>query len=82
MKRVVKRTMIACSLILLFLCGWFESRSKAARIPRPAASCTVPKSWGAFRGAVMDKLIFEDSAGTIRLLGTDPMNPCMTLSRQ
>jgi hypothetical protein len=36
------------------------------------ASRTIPKSWGTVKGAAGEHLIFEDSAGTIRLVYIGP----------
>lgn len=45
---------------------------RAAAAPRqnPSAivQCDVPSGWGAYRGAALGGLVFEDSAGTLRVV--------------
>jgi hypothetical protein len=45
----------------------------APQVWTPGCVASVPKSWGAFRGASMQSgLAFEDSAGTLRFLTNIP----------
>ena len=64
MKRsVVQASLIACLLAL----GWLVGQV----IPIEALAqerTTVPKSYGPFRGTIQNMLVFEDGAGTIRLV--------------
>lgn len=55
------------TLLLLLLLSWAVLPSHQA-LARNAPEHTIPKSYGALKGAIADDFIFEDSSGTIRLV--------------
>lgn len=67
-----KRSLLVLCLVLV---GFFAGVS-IGPVTRPSVQAqapnvvhaTAPKDWGAVRGGVLTLLIFEDSAGTLRLV--------------
>jgi len=55
-------------LVAVFAASWLVGgREEAKAQPQMQdTQCVVPKSWGTFKGADMDALVFEDASGTIR----------------
>jgi|APFre7841882724_1041349.scaffolds.fasta_scaffold87902_2 hypothetical protein len=65
--RVVQASLVACLLAL----GWLVGQVMPIEAVAQQMRSTVPKSYGAFRGAIGGDLLFEDSAGTIRVVYTN-----------
>jgi hypothetical protein len=61
--RVVQASLVACLLALGWLVGQVMPIEAVAQ-----DRAAVPKSYGPLRGTIQNMLVFEDSAGTIRLV--------------
>jgi len=61
-----KIALVAMLLMLLFAVSALTN-PKPLQPQEIPERCVVPKAWGALRGATSSGLIFEDSAGTIRV---------------
>jgi hypothetical protein len=80
----MKRLYMALTFLAFFLGVWTEKADPQA-IPIAKAQCTVPKSYGDFRGMSGSAFIFEDSAGTIKTLTCETNNlwtPQIEIRRQ
>jgi hypothetical protein len=64
-----KFSAVALGLIVMLLLGWYVGSQ--AQPARAEANPTIPRSWGACKGGVGASLIFEDAAGTVRLVDSD-----------
>jgi len=65
MKRTKLPTVVFGLMLLLFFAWYIGSGEHQARAAGPSA---IPKAWGTCKGSIAGDLIFEDSAGTIRLV--------------
>jgi ABC-type sugar transport system substrate-binding protein len=71
----MKKMSMAAIAALAFLLGAWTVKADPQTIPIPAkAICTVPKSYGDFKGMTGSAFIFEDSADTIKTLTCDSNN--------
>lgn len=62
-----QRVALILGLVSMLFLGWYVA-SQARPAYAQAKQATIPKSWGPCKGAVGGALIFEDSAGTVRLV--------------
>jgi hypothetical protein len=76
---VAKTTeIIAIALLATVTLASFKTHAAAPKLPypqiwTPGCVASVPKSWGAFRGAsTQSGLAFEDAVGTLRFLTNIP----------
>lgn len=79
--RFQRRALIMLGLVLMLFLGWYvvsQERPAYAQV----SQTTIPKSWGPCKGAVGGVLIFEDSAGTIRLVDARKGNLEITYERR
>jgi hypothetical protein len=81
----MKRLGVVTLAALAFFLGAWTLKADPQDIPIAKARCTVPKSYGNFRGMSGSAFIFEDSAGTIKTLTCEPNNkwtPQIEIRRQ
>lgn len=62
------RLCIAFAILIAFCLGAVLNSVFSIRAVQAQQQFTIPKSWGALKGSAATNLIFEDSAGTIRLV--------------
>ncbi len=70
----MKRLGLVAMAALAFLLGTWTVKANPQSLPTPKARCTVPKSYGDFRGMNGSGFVFEDSAGTIKTLTCETNN--------
>lgn len=76
-----QRVALILGLVLMLFLGWYVA-SQARPAYAQVKQTTIPKSWGPCKGAVGGALIFEDSAGTIRLVDAGRGNLGVTYGRR
>ena len=65
----VKKTLVCIVAVILVVFAGnkvLSARAEGLNAPQGTAVCVVPKEWGSFKGA-SPFLVFEDSAGVIRI---------------
>lgn len=62
MNRIVVPIALAVALFTGFYLGRYQVTTVHAQQSR-----SVPKAWGTFKGSIGSYMIFEDSAGTLRM---------------
>lgn len=72
-------SLVAFGMILMLFLGWYMASQANPAYAQPA---TIPKSWGPCRGGLGALLIFEDSAGTVRLVDARSGKLEFTYARQ
>ena len=80
-RKVVTVVLVMAAFISLKLYA-AAPKTSAPQVWTPGCVASVPKSWGAFKGAsTLTGLAFEDSAGTLRFLNNIPCDgtPVVTL---
>jgi hypothetical protein len=71
--QIVVITVLAVLALVSFKLYAAAPKTPPPQIWTPGCVASVPKSWGAFRGAsTQSGLAFEDSAGTLRFLTNIP----------
>ncbi len=74
-----RASVIAFGVIVMLFLGWYMAGQAN---PAYAQSATIPKSWGTCKGGLGALLIFEDSAGTVRLVDARSGKLEFTYTRQ
>ncbi|HTC46601.1 MAG TPA: hypothetical protein VK722_04740 [Candidatus Aquilonibacter sp.] len=69
-----KQLTVATLLTITFFVGIRTERAISQQQPTPKASCTVPKSYGEFKGMSGSAFIFEGDDGTIKTLTCETNN--------
>jgi len=69
-----KQLTIAILLTITFFAGICAERARSQQQPTAKAICTVPKSYGAFKGMSGSAFIFEGDDGTIKTLTCETNN--------
>ena len=78
----MRRLLVTALLILtMFVMGWYIGERRLTRA-YAQSTISVPKSWGSFKGAGLGGMIFEDSAGTLRLVHIDDGSVLRTVDRK
>jgi hypothetical protein len=74
MRKIFWTLVVCAALIGSFMAGlaWRPKKVMAATVPAVPqttnVNCSIPKSWGTFRGGFGQSLLaFEDSSGTVRV---------------
>jgi hypothetical protein len=70
----MKRLGLIVIAALAFLLGAWTVKANPQSTPIPKAGCTVPKSYGDFKGMSGSGFIFEDNAGIIKTLTCESNN--------
>jgi hypothetical protein len=72
---MLKRIILLVAVLVAAVGGYFAGRSKVATA-QAATTITVPNYYGAFKCVYREGyLVFEDSAGTIRVVGMSTEAP-------
>ncbi len=58
-----------------FLLARTPAKTPAQQLPTAIVVCTVPADWGTFRASSQGFLVFEDAAGTLRLVDCQSHSP-------
>ena len=73
----MKRLIGGAAVAGVFLCGWLLGQHFGASPAHAQIEKSVPRSYGPLKGSVGGFLIFEDSAGVIRIV--DPGHGKVTI---
>ena len=64
-----KRIAAVVALVLLSAFGGYQVKAHAQQDFPPSCNVVVPAEWGKYKGSVVESgLIFEDKAGTLRII--------------
>ncbi len=74
------RMVIACLWVLVigisgFILGNARGKTPTSREANAIVVCNVPADWGNYKGGAHGGLVFEDSAGTLRIVDCSSHSP-------